>query len=1229
MHSNSLTDDEGVLGSLSAASADAHVKYEPMTAATNEEETLRHENFHEHDTTVVAEHDEKSVTANASATRLDETQPALLEADNEEAVDEGDDDDDSKNGGDGAYAAEYRSLLFRVAEMEAQEQQRDRQSDFALRMAQREAKLMAEVAAQQQMFLASQALSASCLHSSGSAKTSPNASAESRTLTATSAADASPNAKDIAAAVATDARLACLAHRMEHAQLQYERCTEAVRLLRSHARSMQADAERQEKLKTETAELLGRLHENAGLAGRVMTSTVEESSEEHDCARPLTASPPTRSPPSDMWQKHISDMTTLGGTLAKVHTLFRDPDCRTNMSVVATALTEVGRRCQSLLQELQALTEAEVQTEADLRQRRAHSLEWSLFAANAQQAREMQDLYSPVTIAETRAMGLRKVLLRRRKELQNALTLAILRDAEKAVSSIGYAADASSSASVPQPPSIFFSQPCGVTPEEMKAVTDTCARREGLRDRLCRELLYLKKCARRVLGSAWVSQAEATALTSLAETADVRGDSQMLEAVLEDGLRWASYDGLAHLVVCAASTPKPKDEQDDGHRGDISDVNEDVAGEGKVQDESDGLTSLPHSHPSAPVDLLATRVQVLSLLEALQTRANSLVSLLAENAKHWQRTHDVWVEAEMCASSSEDAWCRTAELLLRRCTDMATVEILSSGARDDDADLHIACASPLLLQEQQLLNSLHASQEAITEAVNAALAQVHHGCAAPLEREKREVALLIRLLQLSDEAGAPECQGGNSRSTDLLVTHTTPALESAMQLLKLADDDAHESDSADPSVATCDAGKERCLAQVHLPQLPRRVDVVQDAISVLSAKWKETLAAETAAIRTKFTEMQVKLDQYAQYSMAEVPSLLEKALAEAKSLQARASECTTRNSQTASLAAQVEQQRKLLTDSTTTERYALTAAVQQARLEVAALQAQVAQLQMHKDLSAAESLHRCEVREAEAVTWKSLLLDHLGQREMMAGDGARDGAIEDGDVSDINQETSAPILETATDMRTRQEERNQEIDGSAAELEVASLKREDEADGPEIMKTDEAGADVGDAEGGDDEKQQFVDESAKDDALNFDGETGEYHTTEEVSENEQGDGQSRNDDNGTEYPVSEEPGCTTVTGTSHSMEAVLQVEVKRQYPLLQSGERKVKRRQRRRRQHPSILGEAILGQAESGQRPPVFESAAGIPFLHQPPPPVLPSEPTTRPVYEDNPFYSGFGFEEE
>ncbi|CBZ23824.1 conserved hypothetical protein [Leishmania mexicana MHOM/GT/2001/U1103] len=1275
IYSNPLADDEEVLASLTpvdsaqpqqpattavsiSASADGQVQYEPAAVSTNEQWSLCHANLLE------------PAMAKTSVARAAEVQLTEPEADNEEAVDEADDDDDSNSGDgdDGAYAAEYRSLLFRVAEMEAQEQQRARQGGFALRMAQRETSLMTEVAAQQQVYLASQTCSASCLHASGGAKASTNASAESEKQIALSSASAWPSAEDVTADVATDARLACLAHRMEHAQLQYRRCTEAAALLRSHTRLMRAEAERQERWTAETEELLCRLHEDAGLADAVSTSAAEQRQEGLDCERPLTASPLAASPVNDMWQKQTNGLTTLGGTLAKVHTLFSDPECRTNMSIIATALTEVGRRCQCLLQELQALAEVELQTEADLRQRRVHALEWSLFAAHAQQALELRDLYSPMTLAEMRAMGLRKILLRRRQELQTVLTLVVLRSAERAVT-----AAASCSVRVPQPPCIFSSPPHEVTPEKMKAVTDTCTRHEGLRDRLLRELLYLKKCARRVLGAAWVSQTEATAIASLAATADTRGHSRMVEEVLVDNLRRASYDGLARLIAFVASTPKPPDERDDAARGNSRNPHEDVDAEGKTQDEGDGLAPLPRSHASAPVAPLATHVQVLSLLEAVQTRANSLVSLLAENAKHWQRTQDVVAEAEVCTHSSDDAWCRTAELLLRRCMDADAAEPLPSDTHSDDTDLHSPRTSPLLLQEQQLLDSLHASQATILEEINAALAQVHHRCTAPLEREKRDVALLIRLLQLSDEAAESEFQRGDASSADLLVTSTTPALESAMQLLTCAEDCERESDGV---------GKDRLLSQVRVPQLPLRVDAVQGTISALSANWKDSLVAETAETRAKFAETQAKLDRYAQYSMAEVPSLLEKALAEAKALQERAAECTARNSSAASLAAQIQQQRTLLTDTTTTERNVLAAAVQQARLEVKALQTQVAQVQKQKDLSAAESLHRCELGEAEAVAWKSLLLDDPGQHHAGNADGAGAGAINDEDSVDIKHETPDSPLKVATDVKAEEDERVREVGGGAAESEVASAKRDDATEGREITREEEAEAGTDDGEGGDEQEQQFGDEPAEEvaaggepeerdgDALTFAGKepngegadeeahprqvrddtgaedeeaVGEHHAAEGVPEEEQDDAQSRKDEHTTQDRVDAAPHRTTAASTSELVEVMPQVEMKgkkktRKRPSKKSAQREVQQgprqdvhqhQQQQQQQQPSILGESILGHVEAVQRPPVFDSAAGNPFSHYPPPSVFPTEPANRPVYDDNPFYSGFGFEEE
>ncbi|KAG5473580.1 hypothetical protein LSCM4_03650 [Leishmania orientalis] len=1230
---------------------DTHVKCEPTTAATTEQGSQQHEGLREHATGSTAEHDDSSATAKTSTTRPADGQPTVQGAHNEEAVDEGDDDEDSNNGDgdDGAYAAEYRSLLFRVAEMEAQEQQRARQSGFALRMARRETKLMAEVAAQQQAYLAAQTSGASCPQASGNAKTSNDENAESDTPAATAAASARPSADEATAVVATDARLAFLAHRREHAQLQYRRCTDAAGLLRSHAGWVHADAQRQERLQAETEQLLRRLHEDAGLANGALPSRAGEPQEEHNGVHPSTASPMAPQPPDDAWQRQTCGLTTLGGTLSKVHTLFRDPECCTNMSIVATALTEAGRQCQSLLQAFQALRETEMQIEADLRQRRLRALEWSLYAAHAQQAREVRDVFSPVTLAEMRAMGLRKILLRRRQELQSALALLVLRDAERSASQGDRAATASSSAPVQQL-SCLFSPPHEVTPEKMKAVKDTCAQREGLRDRLWRELLYLKKCARRDLGAAWISQAEAAALASLTGTAGAGKGTRALKAVLEDGLRRASYDSLARLVTFLASAPSLEGNGGAAAKGDINGRSQGADEEGKMQDENDGPLPSSRSPSAAPATPLVPHIQVLSFLEALQTRANSLLSLLAENAKHWQRTQDVVAEAEICSSSTETAWCRTAELLRRRCTDAGAAELLSSDTHGDDAGVDVACASSLLLQEQQLLDSLHASQATIVEAINAALAQVYHGLTAPLEREKREVTLLIRLLQLSDEAGVSECERSDTRSADLLTTHTTPALERALQLLKCAEEDVRESDGAAPSVTTGGRGPDGGLSQVRLPQLPRRVDAVQRGINAVSAQWRDRIVAETAEIRSKFTETQARLEQYAQYSMAEVPSLLDKALVEAKALQERAAERTARNSRAAALASQVQQQRMLLAKIETSERSALVAAVQQARLDVAALQTQVAQLQALQDLSAAESLHRRELGEAEAAAWRTLQLDNPEQHQTVDGDGAGDGELhEDGGSVDVKEEVLDSLLEEPADVKAEagEEEGDRQAGEGAVEHRIAFARQD--AEGSDIIKGEEVAA-GGESEERDSDASAFSEEGGSDEGAEEEAPTlqvGEdtaadddeesecmYGASAEVFEEEHGDTKGRSGESHTEGRVDEGPDITTAAGTDKWAEAVPQADVRSEKRRRQPHPEKSVRRgaqlqHEHQQQQPSILGEPILAHAEPGQRPPVFESAVSTPFAYHPPPPAFPAAPTSRPVLEDNPFYSGFGFEEE
>ncbi|KAG5490350.1 hypothetical protein JKF63_00470 [Porcisia hertigi] len=1292
-----------------SAAADVPVECEPTTAVANKQDSARHADFHGSATPDVVEKDDRPAAAKTSSRGLDGAQPAVQEgvdkgaaADDDDDEDEDDVDSNNIDGEDSAYTAEYRSLLLRVAELEAQEQQRLHQSGFALRMAQREAKLMSEVAGHQAAYLTSDATRASRLHAVGDAKDLTNAHDESQAPITTCKAGARPSAEDVSAAVAKDARLACLVHLMEHAQVQYRHCTEAVALLRSHAGTLRVNAERQERLKVETEKLLCHLHKDAGIDDWVSISAAVEPKEERDPAHLSTPSS-TLPLPFDLWHRQTSDLTTLGGTLAKVHTLFSDPECRTHMSIIATALTEVGRRCQCRLQELQTLTAAELQIEADLRQRRAHALEWSLYAAHAQQAREMQDLFSPVTLAEMRTMGLRRVLLRRRQELQNALTLVVLHHAGREGRSSDDASlvAASSSSPVRQQLPIPFSQPHAVTLENMKTVSETCARREGLRDRLLRELLYLKKCARRDLGAAWVSRAEAAALASLTAPTDAKGDTRTLEAVLEENLRRESYDSLARLVSFVASTPKLKGEQGDCDRCDISDVDEDLGDRDTVPDESAGLTSSPHSQSLPPATPLSTRVQVFSLLEALQTRANSIVSLLAENAKHWQRTQDILVEAELCASSSEDGWCRAAELLLGHCTHADTAEVLPSDTHGTEAGVHITRTSPLLLEEQKLLDSLHTTQTAIVEAMNAAIAQIHDQYTSPLECEKQAVALLIRILQLSDETGVSERQRGVTRSADLLGARTTPALESAMQLLGCTEASAQESDGASPFVTTSGMGEELRVSQVRLPQLPLRVDAVQDTMSALSAEWKNSLAAETTEFRTAVTQAQAKLDHYAQYSMAEVPSLLEKAHAEAKALRERAADCIARNSRAASLAAELEDQRTLLAKCTTTARYELTAAVKQAQQEVAALKTQVAQLQALKELSSTESLHRHEVLEAEATGWQSLIQDDRGQRQKVDNCGTSDGPIKE-HVDSVagNQWAGDSFLEGSRDEEADGGERTWAV-GEEREAQCAftSVQHEDEAEGSEIMKEEEEEAEGGadDAEDLGDEEQHFGDGPAPGDELDVrdagecngagaavdgdpEGREGDaivfpqerlgaiggveektplqlhdvvasIHITtnkDEVSEgvkhvNEvpgegQGAAQRRRDESHANSFEEEEASRVPAPETDSSTAAAPRAEVnsrqeKKKRPPHPGAQRQVKQQPRQPRQHkhqqPSILGESILGQAEPGQLPPVFVGVAGNSFTRQAPPPVFPNTSLNGPVLEDNPFYTGFGFEEE
>ncbi|KPI86280.1 hypothetical protein ABL78_4663 [Leptomonas seymouri] len=885
-----------------------------------------------------------------------EEQPDVLAEDNEQAVEE-EEDGDGEGDEDEGCAAEYRSLLFRVADREAQEEQRVRQQRFALRMARREALLLSRVVRQQQLFLASHLPPKSSSVEGNSVK-DVEAHAENVAPEPLTSSDA------VARIIEMDVRLTCSTYRAERAQQRQQQLMEAAAQLESFAHTVQQDLGYHARLREECDEVAANMMDEVGidLSTACLTTAWKDAAAAVDGGDDVPCPP---SPSTDTWERHNSSLTTLGGTLAKVHTLFEAPACRTSMAVMAAHLAHLGRQSQQVTRELQYLIQQEAQLEAALQRSRHITVEWSVYASHAQQAREMRDMHSPVTVAEMRAMALHKLLLRRRQELQNALAIALLREAEHSMNGApphGLSAPSAIS---------FSSPPAEVTAEKMKAASDDCARREVLRDRLRRELLFLKKCAQREFGVAWMAKLEDSAVRTAAASSGVHADKddsgdsadvrRFLE-VLEDNLRASSYDGVARVVRLAALPPlAPPDA-----------TNEDAALTVESETEEDGpqrgtshrgLPLCAPQPPPSPAGSYSPRVRVLALLESVQTRVNSLTALLIENAKHWQRVKDAQVEATWGSSPRDESWSRTAVLLLRRCS----CSVDGDGEDEDQGSAH--AHSLLLGMEQQLLDAMSASESRIYTEMNAALAQLHAQSSAPLLHAKREVLLLVRLLQLSDETLKSSADG----------TRTTPALESAMQLLCSGADPAgtnnsavlREGETSDPFDALL--RMDEAPFRICLPRLPAYTGELQAAMEAVSTEWQEALRADSEVVRASVTTTQVSLEQYAQYSMADVPALLEQVRADVKSLKGQMARCTAQGNCAATFSSQVAELRRLLEQRVGSERSALEASVQQARVEQQALEAEVLFLRACKLVSDAEKIGRQSASAAEEAERVSLV----------------------------------------------------------------------------------------------------------------------------------------------------------------------------------------------------------------------------------------------------------------
>lgn len=991
-------------------------------------------------------------------------------ADDEEAENE----DEEEN-----YAAEYRSLLFRVAEMESQEEQRMRQRGVTLRMAQREAKLMSRVVRQQQVFLAAQATQKKAISAP-----QPAAAPGSDIPHALTSSDA------VARHVMGDAQLTSLAYQAERTQQHRRQLVDAASQLLSYTQTLERDQADDAQLCERAEEVLATMCDEKG--GDVFRFFSSSPSEAGDPLMQSPLSPPSSSSRADTWQKHSGSLVALGGTLAKVHTMFQDDASRANMAVVAAHLSHLGRQSQSLLQQLQRLTAQEAALESALQCSRSATVEWGVYAAHVQQAREMKDLHSTVTVAEMRAMAVRKLLLRRRQELQSALTVTLLRMTERSAGTLGSASS----------PSTFrFTSPAAeVAVERVKAVADDCAQRESLRDRLWHELLFLKKCARRELGAAWVAQVESAALCRSAAAAGAdSADVRRLAALVTENLRRSTYDGIARVLHMAAQPPPAATSfVGDGETVDSSVSNEAGASE---------VTS-----PVSPLASLPPRVRVLALVEGVQTRVNAIASLLMDNATHWQRIVDARVEAEWVSGPHDETWTRVADALLQRCSSATTP---ATGASTESGEDDSAYRSLLLDLEQQLLETMRTAEATLTTAVNAALAELHTRCMKPLTHLQQEVLLLVRLLQLADEAVADanaECHHEGDAGDQQSTATTTAALENVVRRLQeMVSAPTQDETAAATTAATADAidallsttaqsSSPSALPSLRLPRCPYDTEELQSAVRTVSAAWQEALQADVTQLRSGVTAKQANLDLYAPYSMAEVPALLEKTRVAVGGLKEQLAALTTQNGHAALLSSQLREQRQVLAQRVGPERAAVTAAMQAARERHAAVHAEVMFLRAAAAVMLDETSARHAVLAAEAAEWA------------VATAGAEDCVMA---VLEATTAAAVVIKTEPSALKTPAEERQEE----AAALKAEAEGEEEEAEGEYDNEGGDTDDDVKREEGGDavateegssnySEHASATFHSAQDEEEEEEGE-GEPHQPEEEQQNDQDEEQQQ------------------------------------------------------------------------------------------------------------------------
>lgn len=802
-------------------------------------------------------------------------------------------------------AHEFMTLQLRVAELEAQESQLMQKKQLTLRMARREGPILQrfielqqkwkQEASQVDVFNGNPVATAAAASSSGAVPGAEPEGLEEASIRA--AEDADPT---IAVALVD---LIEVQHLLKLITTRAER-------LRYKVASAEILAQAQQTL----PDTLPQLAPPSSSDGSDRTAGMAE----------LPASTPSSPSFSDA-AKGTSDLTSIGNTIGKLLGFFKNPALQNQVGSIAAALSQLGHANETLVQKYAALVRKESDLTSQRQRLRTASVEWGIMAANLYAAETLQALAPADATRELCGIAQNKILHRNRAALLKGMAAVVLR---------GLLADGHAASPPPR------STDCSGQPEQNTAeAMQTQIRLESLRDKLLRELAYLRRRARQ----------EGTQPTPSSDpaTADQHGERAKAApspvcAAAEAALRTEVVQRLTELLTAALAAEQSVPESPEAVASATADNFEVRDGEEEAQ-----ASRLRAGLPS--------ELRAMALWETIHTRGNSLAFLLIDLQKQWHRMMNLRWEAE-AAAAEPLATQPVVEALLIRCSIKDGVFSSSTGNHDGvaaRADIDAAATespSNLLEVEQQILSILHLKQQQFLELGRQTLTRIHQNGIVALQQVKHRVVLLVRLLQLADE----EAQ---KKETVMRTSATSPLLEHRLGTLSAAET---------PSYFTS--------LQLAAPVLPPDLTDVQQQLSSLSTSKKQAVVAEAERRRKTVKETQQQLDRLAQHSTSEAAKLVElhqaALLQMTEELHQRSSRATDA---AATLQLRLNQTLARLESLRKEENPAVKARCTAMAEEVARLEIEIQRRRPWKLLRTAEVSARAELVEMENVEWAVLL----------------------------------------------------------------------------------------------------------------------------------------------------------------------------------------------------------------------------------------------------------------